>query len=116
MLAAAVDPVTAEPRALAYAGRCSYVVGPGAMPFCERPTLPASAYCAWHHALCAVDPASPDFAALAANQAHAGDRAPLPPPELAWLCALAPPEPFDESDNERLTGLDLPPMGTTHDE
>lgn len=36
------------------------------------------------------------------------------PPELGWLIAV--PEFFDESDDERLAGLDLPARAVAHDE
>lgn len=107
-----VVPVTAF--ALPRAGLCGYVVAPGATPFCDRPALAGGSYCAWHRALCAVAPASPAFAALAAAQIAAADTHGVPPPELGWL--NAPPEPFDESDDERLAGLDLPASAIGHDE
>ncbi|MGH7002083.1 MAG: hypothetical protein ACREEA_11320 [Stellaceae bacterium] len=84
------------------------------MPFCDRPALPGSSYCAWHRALCAVAPASSAFAGLAAAQIVAGETRAAPPPERGWL--VAPPEFFDESDDERLAGLDLPPARIAHDE
>ena len=98
------------------AGLCGYVVAAGMAPFCDRPALAGGSYCAEHRALCAVAPANPAFAALAAAQARAGDVVVAPPPELAWLKAPAPPERFDESDDEALAGLDLPPAEISHDE
>lgn len=62
-------------------GLCGYVIEPGATPFCDRPALAGSPYCAWHGALCAV---APEF--------------------------------FDENDDERLAGLDLPAPAIAHDE
>jgi hypothetical protein len=100
----------------ARAGLCGYVVAAGMAPFCDRPVLPGGSYCAAHRALCAVAPASPEFAALAAAQIRAGDVVVAPPPELAWLRAPAPPERLDESDDEALAGLDLPPAEISHDE
>ena len=106
------SPVTAfaPPRA----GLCGYVIAPGATPFCDRPALAGGSYCAWHRGLCAVAPASPVFAALAAAQIVAADNRAVPPPELGWL--NAPPELFDENDDERLAGLDLPTPAIAHDE
>ncbi|MDE2229435.1 MAG: hypothetical protein KGL11_10400 [Alphaproteobacteria bacterium] len=108
-IAPAAAAVTADPAASRRAGLCGYVVAIGAAPFCDRPALPGGSYCAEHHARCAVGPASPDFAALADAQARAGDALAVPPPELGWLKAPSLPEPLDESDDERLAGLDLPP-------
>ena len=107
--------VTTEPRGSA-TGLCCYVMAGGTAPFCNRPALPGRSYCAGHHALCAVEPASPAFAALAEIQLRAGDKSAPPPPELAWLRAPMPPEAFDESDAERLAGLDLPPAEIAPDE
>jgi len=115
-VAPAAPAVTGEPAALHRAGLCGYVVAPGAAPFCDRPALAGGSYCAWHRALCAVGPASPDFAALANAQLRAGDALSMPPPEFGWLAAPGPPEPLDESDAERLAGLDLPPAGISSDE
>lgn len=108
--AAPVTAFASPPRA----GLCGYVVAPGATPFCDRPALAGGSYCAWHRALCAVAPASPAFDALTAAQIAAADTRAVPPPELGWL--NAPPEPFDESDDERLAGLDLPVSAIGHDE
>ena len=63
------------------AGPCGYGVGSGATPFCDRPAVAGSPYCAWHRALCAV---APEF--------------------------------FDENDDERLAGVDLPVPAIAHDE
>jgi len=104
----AAAPVTTAAVPPRRAGLCSYVVAPGAAPFCDRPTLPGGSYCACHRALCAVAPTNAQFAALADAQMRAGDSL-APPPELGWLAAPAPPEALDESDAERLAGLDLPP-------
>lgn len=93
-----------------------YFVAVGAAQFCDRPALRGCSYCAGHRALCAVDPASPDFAALAEAQARAGDVLVVPPPELAWFRAPAPPERLDESDDEVLAGLDLPAAAISHDD
>lgn len=112
-IAPSVPSVTADeepPRA----GLCGYVIAPGATPFCDRPALAGSSYCAWHRALCAVAPASPAFVALAAAQIAAAEARAAPAPEFGWL--TAPPEPFDESDDERLAGLDLPAPVIAHDE
>jgi hypothetical protein len=111
-----LTPATVTARPSARAGLCGYVVAAGAAPFCDRPALPGCSYCAGHRALCAVDPASPDFAALAEAQARAGDVLVAPPPELAWLKAPAPPERLDESDDEALAGLDLPAAAISHDD
>jgi len=115
-IARRASPVTACGAALRRrVGLCGYVIAPGAMPFCDRPALPGGSYCAWHHAVCAVAPASPDFAALAIAQIAAADAPALPPPELGWLSAPPPPpEPVDD-DND-LAGLDLPPPAIAHDE
>ncbi|GEM_PF-4054869 len=94
---------------------CGYVVAAGAAPFCDRPALAGSSYCADHRALCAVRPASPGFAALADAQVRAARAPTPPPPELGWLAATAP-ESFDESDDERLAGLDLPTAAASADE
>lgn len=95
-------------------GLCGYVVAPDAAPFCDRPALAGGSYCARHRALCTVAPASPAFAALAAAQIVAADARAVPPPDVGWLDA--PPESFDESDDERLAGLDLPAPAMAHDE
>lgn len=109
--------VTAVGAARRYrAGLCGYVVAPGIAPFCDRPALPGSSYCASHHARCAVAPASPDFAMIAEGQARAGGTLAMLPPELGWLAAPATPEPIDEYDEEWPAGLDLPPVGSTRDE
>jgi len=78
-LAPSVAPVTFGEASRA--GLCGYAIAPGVTPFCDRPALAGSSYCAWHRALCAV---VPEFS--------------------------------DESDDERLVGLDLPPPAITHDE
>jgi hypothetical protein len=101
----ATAPVTSAGVPPRRAGLCGYVVAPGAAPFCDRPALPGGSYCAWHRALCAVAPTSAQFAALADAQMRAGDSHALPPPEAV-----------DESDAERLAGLDLPPTEISHDE
>lgn len=107
-------PVTACDEPPTRADLCGYVIAPGATPFCDRPALAGSSYCAWHRALCAVAPASPAFPALAAAQHAAADMRAAPPPEFGWLDAL--PETFDESDDERLAGVDLPAPAIAHDE
>lgn len=101
MVAPAAPPVTALEAPLC-AARCGYVIAPGTTPFCDRPAVAGSSYCVWHRALCAVAPASSTFGALAAAQMAAADM----PPELGRFDA--PPEFFDESEDERLAGLDLP--------
>jgi hypothetical protein len=113
-IAQATPAVTAAGAPQRRPGLCGYVVAPGAAPFCDRPALPDGSYCEWHHALCAVAPASPDFAALAAAQTMAADR-PGAPPELGWLNA-PPPEFPDDSDDDCLAGLDLPPAQIAHNE
>lgn len=95
-------------------GLCGYVIEPGATPFCDRPALAGSSYCAWHRALCAVAPASPAFAALVSAQLAVADNRAASPPELGWI--NAPPEFFDESEDERLAGLDLPAPAIARDE
>lgn len=89
--------------------RCGYVVAAawryGAPnPFCEAPALPSSSYCAVHHALCAVDPATEEGRRLASGQAAAALTI-LPdgfPP-------LAAPEPLPETEpDEALAEIDLP--------
>jgi len=109
-----LPPVTACDEPPMRAALCGYVIAPGATPFCDRPALAGGSYCAWHRALCAVAPASPAFSALAAAQHAAADTRAVPPPELGWLDG--PPETFDESDDERLAGVDLPAPAIAHDE
>jgi len=94
---------------------CGYVVAPGAAPFCDRPALAGGSYCVWHRALCAVPPANPDFAVLAAVQTSAADTLAAPPPEFGWLDP-PPPEFLDDSDDDCLAGLDLPAAQIGHDE
>lgn len=113
-IASSLPSVTAGGEPPARAGLCGYVIAPGATPFCDRPALAGSSYCAWHRALCAVAPASPAFPALAAAQVADAERRAATPPEFGWVDA--PPEAFDESDDERLAGLDLPAPAIAHDE
>ena len=114
MIASSLPSVTAGGEPPARAGLCGYVIAPGATPFCDRPALASSSYCTWHRALCAVTPAGPTFPALAAAQVADAERHTAPPPEFGWFDA--PPETFDESDDERLAGLDLPAPAIAHDE
>ena len=111
----AAPAVTADDRRQDRPRLCGYVVVPGAAPFCDRPALPGGSYCIWHHALCAVPPAAPDFAVLAAAQSSAADTLAAPPPEFEWL-DVPPPEFPDDSDDECLAGLDLPPARIGHDD
>lgn len=95
-------------------GLCGYVIAPGAKHFCDRPVLASSSYCAWHRALCAVAPTSPAFAVLAADLIGAAETRAGSLPELGRFSA--PPEFFDESEDDRLAGLDLPAPAIAHDE
>jgi hypothetical protein len=46
----------AEPAPCAFIAAAEWAVG--AVPFCGAPSLPGSSYCAAHHRLCHLDPAS----------------------------------------------------------
>jgi len=91
------------------AGLCAYVIAAGGA-VCDRPALAGSSYCARHRRVGAAATQSPAFAALAAAQIAAA----ATPPEVGLLNPLL--EPFDESDDERLAGLDLPAAAVAHDE
>lgn len=85
-VAPSLPPVTARGKPSTRVGLCGYVVAP----------------------------ANPAFRALAVAQNAASDTRAASPRELGRLDA--PPETFDESDDERLTGLDLPARCIAHDE
>ena len=69
--------------------------------YCGAPTLPGSAYCARHHSLCLLAPASPE-GGRAIRQFERDARQPPPVPvELAYLASVAVPEELDSADEPR---------------
>jgi len=75
---------------------------------CGGPVFPGSAYCATHHSLCAVSPASAEGGrALRRIEGEAASSAP-PPREFAYLAAIAVPELESDDEPRDLAGcLDL---------
>jgi len=112
-IAEANSPVTSNSKVINFyvyrlKWRCGFVVAQGDRhPFCDRPALKGSSYCARHHALCTVAPDSDEAARLLREQDRISAESAPPPPELAQLAAADLPEPMDESDAERLAGIEL---------
>jgi hypothetical protein len=59
---------------------CGYIVAGtgGRARFCDAPAERGSSYCRRHRALCAVDPGSPEAAAILAEFEEEAERPPLP--------------------------------------
>jgi hypothetical protein len=90
------------------ADQCGYVVAntKGRPPrFCDAPAVRGSSYCGRHRALCQVAPGSAAAARIAAELASAGDA--LLPPGAPDIVAI--PESIDDTIDEALAALDLPP-------
>ncbi len=81
---------------------CGYVVAGagGAAHFCTAPAERGSSYCRLHRALCQVDPASPEAAAIIAEFEREAERPPLPGvgrhPLLEAPLATEPEEVMDD--------------------
>jgi hypothetical protein len=87
---------------------CGFVVAQGAsQPFCDEPALKGSSYCAVHHALCTVPPDSAAAERFLREQDRIAAQRDEPPPELAHLMAAGLTEIPEESDQERLAGIEL---------
>ncbi|MGH7075446.1 MAG: hypothetical protein ACREFD_14750 [Stellaceae bacterium] len=70
---------------------------PGAPRFCDAPALPGSAYCATHHARCAVAPESAAGARTIRRLQRAAAGRDGPPRDLAHLASVAVAE-LDSAD------------------
>jgi hypothetical protein len=82
---------------------CSFVISgddalPGVPRFCDAPALPGSAYCAEHHARCAVRPDSAAGRRAIRRLKHAAGQAADPPRDLAHLASVEVAE-LDSGDD-----------------
>jgi hypothetical protein len=77
---------------------------------CGARCLPGAAYCARHHALCAIAPDSPEGGKMAREFERAAGAAALPPVELAFLVSVAVPElEADDEPDDIVACLDYRP-------